>query len=218
MSNEQFLLLSAAEQRVSGWGGSDSDPVHQHAVVQRVGELCEGQRQRYDPAVRQTQWCIKLIFASLRNIFYNLFSQSRLVPSITVKLALWKEDTYNSNKVNISAGLKGPKVEWAKQTVNKFLYVRFSHQVPTMVRSQRRRGSTCWVFMAEALRSQWDKQWPRPILTAFTERGRSRQRPEHFEMKRGWNVYLLGNTKTTIIPHKNSHSPADTQTFIQSRV
>lgn len=44
-----ICLLSAAEQRVSGGGGSDCDPVHQHAVVQRVGELCEGQRQWYVP-------------------------------------------------------------------------------------------------------------------------------------------------------------------------
>lgn len=43
-----FFLLCVAEQRVSSWGGSNSDPVYQHAVVQRVGELCEGQRQWYD--------------------------------------------------------------------------------------------------------------------------------------------------------------------------
>lgn len=36
-----------AEQRVPGGGGSNSNPVHQHAVVPRVGELCEGQRQWY---------------------------------------------------------------------------------------------------------------------------------------------------------------------------
>lgn len=76
-------LLSVAEQRVSGGGGSDCDPVHQHAVVQRVGELCEGQRQRYDPAARQIQQCIHVILVSSR----NLFSQSHLVPSTTVKLA-----------------------------------------------------------------------------------------------------------------------------------
>lgn len=47
--------MSVAEQRVSGRGGADSDPVHQHAVVQRMGELCEGQRQWYESAVSPTR-------------------------------------------------------------------------------------------------------------------------------------------------------------------
>lgn len=57
--------MSVAEQRVSGRRGSTSDPVHQHAVVQRVGELCEGQRQWYDPAVTQTQRCIHVVRVSV---------------------------------------------------------------------------------------------------------------------------------------------------------
>lgn len=59
-----FFFLSVAEQRVSGWGGSNSDHVHQHAVVQRVGELCEGQRQWYDSVARQIQLYIKVVHLS----------------------------------------------------------------------------------------------------------------------------------------------------------
>lgn len=59
------FLLSVAEQRVPGWGGSNSDPMYQHAVVQRVGELCEGQRQRYDPAVQQIQQQIYVVRLSV---------------------------------------------------------------------------------------------------------------------------------------------------------
>lgn len=69
--------------------------------------------------------------------------------------------------------------------------VCFSPQVQTMVRSQRRLGSTCWEFMAEALRLQWDRRWPRLTQTPFMERGRLRQRREHFEIKRGWSLYTL---------------------------
>lgn len=66
----------------------------------------------------------------------------------------------------------------------------FSLQVQIMVKSQRRLGSICWVFMAEGPRLQWDKRWYQLTPTACTESARSRQRQEHFEMKRGNILYV----------------------------
>lgn len=133
--------------------------------------------------------CALKLFIFLKCFFYHLFCQSHLVPLTTVKLALWKEDTYNSNKVNlctVRVAIKGANAENRHQS--SLVSVFFSIQVQTMVRSQRRHGSTCWGSMAEAQRSQLDRQWPRLTLTAFMERGKLRQRPEHFEIRRGWNL------------------------------
>lgn len=47
------LSLSAAEQGFPGRGVPQCHLLYRHAVVQRVGELCQGQGQWYEPSTVQ---------------------------------------------------------------------------------------------------------------------------------------------------------------------
>lgn len=122
--------------------------------------------------------------------------------------------------------LRNTQMQTTKTDVRRLVFVCSSLQGQTMARSQKKHGSTCWVFMVEVLRLLLDRQWPRLTRTAFTEKGKSRQRPEHFEDKRrGWNFYFLENTaqclynqSVTVIPYKNPHILLHIHRCIQSHL
>lgn len=67
----------SAEQRVPGGGGSNSDSMHQHAVVQGVGELCKRQRQWYELAItHNTALHSNVVYIKKKTLFsYTVFSE-----------------------------------------------------------------------------------------------------------------------------------------------